>query len=253
MKIDFNDYPKTIPVLFIILGLFALKQFILYIYKKRTQAVKRDNFVIGISTIYYILLSILLVILVLLLLKVNIKEFFTSISIIAAALAIVSKDYISNAINGMILMFNNQIALNDYIRIGEHKGKIINISLLNVQLINDDDDLIYIANNTVLSNDIVNYTRGETHKTYIEFWIENHYLSTIDEIESYLYENAVSKNNLVIEDTFKIKIITVKSDLLKLKAEVKLSTKERKQERLYRRQIIDSYLNFVKLKQKNSQ
>src|SRR5690606_19448141 len=105
-----------------------LKVSTLLVYRRRNKVKTHDNFIIGINSIYYIFLSILLILLVMVSMKVNIREFFTSISIIAAAIAILSKDYISNAINGMILMFNNQISIGDHIKIGQHKGKIIHIS-----------------------------------------------------------------------------------------------------------------------------
>ncbi len=250
MNIHWQDIPKTIPLLIIILSLYAVKFFIALLYKKRNEIKSHDNFIIGINTIYYILLSCLLVILILLLLKVNVKEFFTSISIIAAAIAILSKDYISNAINGMILMFNNQISIGDYIQIGLQKGKIINISLLNVQLVNDEDDLVFIPNNFVLANDFINFTKGESRKTSIEFLAEIKFIESIEEIENYMNENVALKNKDVIPETFKIKTLSVKQNTVRLKAEGNLNTLDRKNERMFKRQLINAWIQFSKLKNK---
>src|SRR5688500_11711468 len=127
---------KLLPLAVILVSIFLLRLFMLFIYKKRNTTKGKDNFVIGINTITYLLSSIIIVIAVLVILRVNVRGLFTSISIIAAAIAIISKDYISNAINGMILMFNNQITIGDYIRIGTNEGKITHISLMNIQLTN---------------------------------------------------------------------------------------------------------------------
>ncbi len=242
--------PKTIPLIIILIGLYSLKYGMLFVYKKRNNIKGKDNFVIGVNTIYYLLLSAIGVVFVLVLLHINVREFFTSISIIAAAIAIVAKDYISNAINGMILMFNNQISINDYIQIGDQKGKISHISLMNVQLVNENDDLIFIPNNTVLSNEIINFTKGSSHKTSIEFTTDTKYITTIDELEQFLLENAVKTNEFADVESFRLRIISAKSTFIKLKAEGKLNSKERRQERLFRRQLINTWIAYINLRKK---
>lgn len=222
----------------------------LFVYKKRNNIKGKDNFVIGVNTIYYLLLSCLSLVFVLVLFKINVREFFTSVSILAAAIAIVAKDYISNAINGMILMFNNQISINDYIQIGDQKGKISHISLLNLQIINENDDLIFIPNNMVLSNEIINYTKGSSLKTSVEFTTDTKYIASIDELEKYLIENVVKRNEFADEESFRLRIISVKSTAIKLKAEGKLSSKERKHERLFRRQIINAWILYINQQKK---
>jgi small-conductance mechanosensitive channel len=243
---NWHDHPKSYPLLILIATLYLIKFFTLWGYKRRNQIRTKDNFIIGINTIYYVFLSILVVILIMVLLKVNIKEFFTSISIIAAAIAIVSKDYISNAINGMILMFNNQISINDYIKIGEHKGKISHISLLNVQLINEEDDLIYIPNTTVLSHEIINYTKGESHKASIEFTAVASSVPSIDELEAYLGSKLIELNPNIEKETFRLKILEVKFDKIKLRAEANLIIRDRKSERQFKRQLVNTWFNYIR-------
>lgn len=204
-----QDHPRTYPLLILIAGLYGLKFFTLLVYRRKNNIKGKDNFIIGINSIYYVFLSVLAVVLVMMLLRVDIKEFFTSISIIAAAIAILSKDYISNAINGMIVMFNNQISIGDYIQIGSHKGKITHISLLNLQLVNEEDDLIYIPNSTVLSQDIINFTKGESHKVSVEFIAHAEKMSTLEALESY-FVTELSPNSNIEKDSFKLKIISVR-------------------------------------------
>lgn len=240
-----QDHPKSYPLLILIAFLYTLKFFVLLVYKRRNQIKTKDNFIIGINTIYYIFLFILLFILIMVLLRVNIKEFFTSISILAAAIAIVSKDYIANAINGMILMFNNQISINDYIKIGEHKGKISHISLLNLQLINEEDDLIYIPNTNVLSQEIINYTKGESHKASLEFTAAAGSISTIDELERHLSAELQSQNANIEKDSFRLKILEVKFNKIRLRAEANLLIRDRKSERHFKRQMVNSWFKYT--------
>lgn len=239
-----QDHPRTYPLLILIIGLYGLKFFTLLVYRRRNQIKGKDNFIIGINTIYYVFLSILMVILIMVLLRVNIKEFFTSISIIAAAIAIVSKDYISNAINGMILMFNNQISIGDYIQIGGHKGKITHISLLNLQLVNEEDDLIYIPNTTVLSQEIINFTKGESHKASMEFYARAEVMPSIETLETY-FTLILEQNPNLEKGSFKLKILKLKFDRLHLRAEGNLIQRDRKSERQFKRQLVNAWFKYL--------
>lgn len=240
-----QDHPKTYPLLILILGFYLLKLFTLYVYRRRNKIKGKDNFIIGINTIYYIFLAILLVLLLMVVMRVNIKELFTSISIIAAAIAIVSKDYISNAINGMILMFNNQFSINDTIQIGHHKGKIMHISLLNVQIINEEDDVIFIPNTNVLSQDIINYTKAESTKVSMELTIDASQVDSFEALENYFSE-CLYKDQNIEEGTFKLKILEVRYRRARVRAEANLKQKGARMERHFKRQMLDAWFNRIK-------
>lgn len=242
-----QDHPKTYPLIILIIGLYTFKFFTLWVYRRRNNIKGKDNFTIGINTIYYIFLSIIVVLLIMVLLRVNVKEFFTSISILAAAIAIVSKDYISNAINGMILMFNNQLSINDHIQIGEHRGKIVHISLLNVQLVNEEDDIIFIPNTTVLSHDIINFSKGESRKASMEFTIAAQTMESIYILEQHL-NKALSVDENIEQDTFKLKILHVRFNKARVRAEVNLKIRDRKSERRFKRQLLDAWFGYIKRK-----
>jgi small-conductance mechanosensitive channel len=239
-----QDHPKTYPLLILIIGLYIAKFFTLWMYRRRNNIKSKDNFIIGINTIYYIFLSIIVILLIMVLLRVNVKEFFTSISILAAAIAIVAKDYISNAINGMILMFNNQFSINDHIQIGEHKGKIVHISLLNVQLLDEEDDIIFIPNTKVLSEDIINYSKGESRKASIEFSISAQTIESIDLLEEYL-SKALSSDDNIEPETFNLKILQVRFDKARVRAEVDLKIRDHKNERRFKRALLDAWFGYI--------
>ncbi|MCC6817907.1 MAG: mechanosensitive ion channel [Bacteroidia bacterium] len=243
-----QNHPKTYPLLILIAGLYILKLFTLYVYRRRNKIKGKDNFIIGINTIYYVFLTILLLLLTMVVMKVNIKEFFTSISIIAAAIAIVSKDYISNAINGMILMFNNQFSINDKIKIGHQKGRIIHISLLNVQIINEEDDIIFIPNNSVLSQEIINYSKAESTKVSMELTVDAFGIESFDELEKY-FASKLELDVNVEKGSFKLKILEVNYRKARIRAEVNMISKGIRLERHFKRQLLDAW--FEKLRQKN--
>jgi small-conductance mechanosensitive channel len=239
-----NHYPKFIPLIILIVGLYLLKYFTLIVYKKRNQIKYADNFTVGINSIFYIILSILLIVLMMLLLGVSLREFFTSISIIAAAIAIVTKDYIAQVVNGMILMFNNQFSIGDMIKIGEHQGRIINISLLNLQIINEDDDMIFIPNTSVLGLDVINYTKGNSYKVNVDFFETKENIHQIEDIENHIFQNIDPIKNIIIKDSLKLKVLEAKFDKLKIRVEAQLSTQNKLEEKRFKRHIINTWLKY---------
>lgn len=107
----------------------------------------------------------------------------TSLSIVAAAIAIISKEYVSCIISGIIISFSKEINIDDYVRIGDTKGKILDINLTKITVLNEDDDVIYIPNDRAYMADIINYTKKEIKKVSIDFELGMEYHTTIEQLE----------------------------------------------------------------------
>jgi hypothetical protein len=88
--------------------------------------------------------------------NLHLKDLITSLSVAAAAVAIVFKDYISNVINGMVLAFSNRLLIDDYVKIGHHRGRITDITLGSVQLLTDEDEVVFLPNTILFTHEIVN-------------------------------------------------------------------------------------------------
>lgn len=244
MFFEIQKYPKFLPLLILIIGLSLLKYFTLLVYRKRNNIKRSDNFIVGINSIYYIILSILFVLIIMSVLGVSLREFFTSISIIAAAIAIVTKDYIAQVVNGMILMFNNQFSIGDNIKIGNHKGKIINISLLNVQILSHENELVYIPNTNMLGMDVVNYSKSENIISYFDITGDLKIIERYEEIQNFYKEKLERIPDFVISESLNIKILEVKKNIITLRFEAKLVKYSIKNERLLKKEIISDWLKF---------
>jgi len=120
-------------VLTMLIGVFMARSAMLHVYFRKKGERVRDHFVVTITQVAYLVAGVLLFFMVLLLFRVNIREFLTSMSLVAAALALVFKDYVSNALNGMIFMFSDSFMVGDMVKIGNPKGRIEGINLMNVQ------------------------------------------------------------------------------------------------------------------------
>ncbi len=221
--------------------------FLVYLYLRRSGRPQefRDNFILGISQIANILSFLALIFAIFKLFDIDAREFFTSISIVAAAIAIISKDYISNMINGMIFMFSDQLSLEDYVKIGAHKGKIVNITLLNIHLLNDDDDLVYIPNNSVISSDIINYTKRNIKKVTIEFELNEKHIKDYESLSQQFGLVLKPHQKMVKEGSPVLKVISIHKDAINFKYQFLLTKRNRELERDIRRKINEIIIQTV--------
>ncbi len=223
---------------------------VVWLYRRRSHRHGDDNFTVGIRHLYSIILVVGLVVGVLSLFQIHIRDVLTSISIIFAGLAILTKDYVSNMINGMILTFSGQISIGDNIRIGAHRGKIIDITLQNIHLINDDDDVIYIPNNTAMNTDIINYTRRPIRRISLDFEIDLKYLSTVEELEQYLIETLRSFHDRIQPDSYYLRVAEINRTSVVCKFQYILRQPDKDLERHIRRTVARRLVQLISAREK---
>lgn len=154
--------------------LISISRFILlFFYSKKNKGKTpiHSNFVIGINQLSTILNVTFMVIAVFVLLGIDIKEFLTSITLIAMAIALIFREYITNMISGLIIMFSDKYEVSNYIKIGEHNGRIEDIGLQNIRIITEDGDSVMIPNNTFFISSVTNKSIDNRGRYNIEFQI----------------------------------------------------------------------------------
>lgn len=224
--------------------------FVIGWYRKRHKVKGSDNFIIGVNHIYSIVLVVGVFVGMLSLFHIDVKEVFTSLSIIFAGLVLLTKDYVSNMINGMILTFSGQISIGDNVRIGQHRGKITDITLQNIHLLNDDDDMIYIPNNVLLSSEIVNYTKREIKRTSIDFDIDLKHLKTVEDLEKQLIDSLRPMHELIKPESYYLRVADVKKDSIALKFQYILKEPNKELERQIRRRAIRRLVEIISEREK---
>ncbi len=189
----------------------ATRLIVIATYKPQAGA-RRDNFTIGISHLAKISYFLLLVVLLLSLFNITVKEAITTLSFIAAAIVLITKDYISNLINGMYLTFAKVVNIGDTVEIADNKGKILDITLTNVHLLNDDDDIIYIPNNKVFSNEIINYTRRQLKKSNLDFEIDVKYVPKVEWLENAILTSLGELGQLIQPESAILKVQSIRQE-----------------------------------------
>ena len=208
-----------------------------YIRKHRFKSNIKDNFILGINRITSILDTIFLAMALLSLLDIKLKDLVFSVSIVAAAIALTFKDYVTNMINGLIIMFSDRLSLGDHIKMGEHEGKILDITLINMILQNEDSDMVIIPNSVVFSSVIINQSKQNIKKLSIEFdmSLKNGY--TPEYLENYLSKVISNYSANVMERGLTVKTIAINKDEAVFKAMVLLRHYDKIKEREIRRAI----------------
>jgi small-conductance mechanosensitive channel len=195
----------------------ALKGVIFLFYRPTDPSRNKDNFTIGVNHISKVLYGLFFITLVLSIFNISIKEAFTTLSLIAAAVVLMTKDYISNLINGMYLTFARVITIGDQVMIDKHKGKIVDITLTNVQLLNEDDDMIFIPNNLVFTKEIINYTRRDLKKTTIEFEAAAGVIRDVAALEQEIIEALADYQHEIQPGSYSLKTSSIRADVIQFK------------------------------------
>ncbi|MCW3465483.1 mechanosensitive ion channel family protein [Chitinophaga nivalis] len=208
-----------------------------YTRHHRSKPLERDNFVLGINRITSVLNTIFIILALMLFFGIDLLKFVTSITIVAAAIALLSKDYITNMINGLIIMFSDQLSLGDHVRIGEYKGKVLDITLINVVLQNEDDDIVIIPNSVVFTSIVLNQSKQNIKKLTIEFELDHKHPYTPELLEHRLQQSISEYERHYNPESFSLKTLEIKKDFVQFKVQLLMPVSNKETERLIRRAL----------------
>ena len=225
--IEYGFLPGIFEIIFfyvLIDFVFSFIQFsILYIYRKRTGLAldSADNFTIGIGQLSFLISMLVFVFVILFLFGIDLKGILTTLGLFAVAITLIFKDYISSFINGMIIMFSKDLGLKEYVKIGDIKGRVVDITFLKTKLKTDEGDVVFIPNNIVLSKEVINYSKSSTKKVRLEFTISITNSDKIINMEEFIAKRLCKEfENLVLRDNVTLKISDIQESKINLLLEV---------------------------------
>ncbi|MEM1124118.1 MAG: mechanosensitive ion channel domain-containing protein, partial [Bacteroidota bacterium] len=191
----------------IFVNLFA--QLAKYFYAKRNGLPynRRNNIHFGIENIARVLVGLGSIFAAFGLFGIDIKSLLTSISIVAAAIAIISRDFINDFLIGLYFSFSRNFEINDYVKIGDHRGKITEIDILKIRLLNDDDDLVIIPNFKVYGSEIVNYTKRDIRMMSIDFQLDLKVVDNVEKLEADLISSVAEFSKYIESASYNLKIM----------------------------------------------
>jgi small-conductance mechanosensitive channel len=255
-KTFFSPFLERFPILstllialiFLISGnlIISLGRFItLRFYLRKTDATKvQPNFVVGIDRIADLLNVFILLISLMLALGIRPLEFLTSITIVAAALAILSKDYITNIVNGLIIMFSDQLEIGDKIQIGKNTGFIRDITLINLVLRNDAGETILIPNTMALNTEVVNFSSNNTHQVIFDSEVSSKEEIDLNVLENQLTEKLKDFPEVVFREGAQLNVIERKSESTIIRFQFPIKTGEKAIENKVKKEVNQAILDW---------
>jgi small-conductance mechanosensitive channel len=141
--------------------------------KRITKSDQRDNILVGLSNLFTILSTIIILLGLLSIFGLNPSQVFTSLSIVAAAIAVIAKEFFAELVIGVVNGFSNKVDVGDYIKSGIYNGVIEDIGLQKVTIINSDGKKIYLPNIKFHSEELINYTKMDSSFMTLDFQLSN--------------------------------------------------------------------------------
>ncbi len=199
-------------------------RFCQFIYRKRKKYGHRysDNVIIGLQNIYYVLTVVGIVFMVLGFFGLEPRVLLTSISIVAAAIAIISKEQVTDIICGINISFSRELAIGDYVRVGDQKGTVIDINIHKIVLRNHNDDIIFISNTKAYYSDIVNFTQRDIKKYYLDFGVSTSINVSKANLQECCFRILENYADDLEKDTELFKIISIEKDEIRYRLQFTL-------------------------------
>ncbi len=162
------------------------------------------------------------------------------------AIAVIFREYITNMISGLIIMFSDQFSVGDRIKIGEYQGKIVDITLANLVVRDEDDDAVMIPNNLVFTATLVNKTSQKSNKIVVKFEMPIDHSVAVTELEQYLSPLLQKNPNLDHSQGFVVKVADVAKDYIKYKVEISTISSSNKIHQQVQSSILNEVLQFTR-------
>lgn len=230
-----------------LLILAIVKRLVLGVYARRNNIDHdrtNNNFTLGVRRISSVIGAIILFISLLGAFNVDVKALFTALSIVAAALAIVTREYVTSIINGMILMFTDIVRIHDEVSINNVHGKVININFINVELLGDNGDVIVIPNNNVMAQSIVNYSRCVESTVIIEAETDPHSVKNIKDLQQYI-SSRLPYNDIEFDPaSLRVVIRSVQHNAVSLAIHITLQKRTIENEKIMRSAILTAMTEY---------
>jgi small-conductance mechanosensitive channel len=230
-----------------LLILAIVKRLVLGVYARRNNVDHdrtNNNFTLGVRRISSVIGAIILFISLLGAFNVDVQALFTALSIVAAALAIVTREYVTSIINGMILMFTDIVRIHDEVSINNVHGKVININFINVELLGDNGDVIVIPNNNVMAQSIVNYSRCVESTVIIEAEMDPHSVKNIKDLQQYI-SSRLPYNDIEFDAaSLRVDIRSVQHNAISLAIHITLQNRTIEHEKIMRSAILAAMTEY---------
>jgi MscS family membrane protein len=205
----------------------------------------KDNLLIGMKNLYTIITVVAVFLGILSLMGLEIREVFTTLSIVAAAIAIVTKEFLAEIIIGIINGFSSKIEIDDVVQYNGLKGKILEIGLQKITLLTEDDHVIYVPNTKFYNADLINYTKREERKLSVDFQMDTKKVESFDDLEKKLSLAISPFEKYIVPNSCFLKVEKVTKDAVDFSFHYMLKEMKRDIPKQIKRILLRSVTNIM--------
>ncbi len=226
--------------------LFSIGRYIIItIYNKRHEKrIVRGNFVLGINRLTVVLNTSVALISFMIAFGIDPREFVTSLTIVAMAIAVTFREYITNLISGLFIMFSDQLSVGDRVKVGEHKGRIVDINFSSLIIQNEDDDMVMVPNNMVFTSPIINLSAHRSTLFLVKFELPLQAAVEVDKLEKSIQALLANHPYLTGEDDLQLKVVEIGKDYAKYKMEMHAKSSSNKVHKQVENEVFKEVLKF---------
>jgi small-conductance mechanosensitive channel/CRP-like cAMP-binding protein len=164
-----------------ITGFLAVLTFDVAFRRARVPAILRD-----------VLQAIVIFILIMIVLRrsgVDLLSLLTTSAVLTAVVGLALQSTIANLFAGLALPVERALVIGDWIKVGDHVGRIVEIKWRATRLVTKDGDSVLIPNGELIATDVVNYSKPTgRHRVWVA--VGFHYRHPPNEIRRMLVEAA---------------------------------------------------------------
>lgn len=230
--------------------IFSIGRYILISFYRRQHGMKnvRGNFELGIDRLTAVLNTTFFIIALMIALGINPRDFLTSLTFVAMAIAVTFREYLTNMISGLFIMFSDQLSVGDRVKIGEFKGRIVDITFSSLIVQDEDEDLVTVPNNLVFTTPVTNLSAHPSRFFTVRFELP---LATA--VDGELLGEDIKKMlrnhpQLTGEDTLELKIMDIGKDFVKYQVDLHATSNSSKLHRQLTNEILREVLKFKRVR-----
>jgi len=204
----------------------------------------RGNFVLGINRLTIVMNASFGMIALMISLGINPKEFITSMTIVAMAIAVIFREYITNMISGLIIMFSEELSVGDRIRVGNYQGRIMDITFASILLQDEEEDVVMIPNNLVFTATFVNLSAHRSSFFSVKFELPITSASNMDLLEAEVKSLLLNHPNLAEDEEVELKVMEVGKDYIRYKIDLHAVNNSNKLHKQLESEILKHVLKY---------
>ena len=177
---------------------------------------------------------------------VGIGQFFTSISIVAAAIVLLTKEYLSDVISGFMISFSDILSIGDYVSFGGIKGEIRDITLTKTHIFTQDEEMMIIPNSKLFFSEFINYSKGNRRRMAINFRLALENLDSINILDKALIKELAEFDDYIETSSFILRIEEIEKDNIEFKFLYTIDRVDAKLESAIRKKTVRKIVDFIK-------